>query len=219
MRFLSLLPYCLYITLLLVSTDSAAIYKPVNSFDLSKQLKYTKDPEKKAKIIESSNEKISSTDTKNLLTLVKLLYDPDAQVRRQATMVLIAIQPVSFTTNHSLIKALGSPNPEVRISAAWIIGSILKNRPEIIEDQSEIIQILLKSLEHSYEEVRRSATIALGNIKPTDSLTQQKLIELLNDPSDVVRVAAKWAYRQINPPVREVNSTLQKLKCANLFSP
>ena len=148
---------------------------------------------------------VSSMGTKGLLALVRYLYDPELQVKKQAVESLINIRPTGQEFNQAIIQALKDPDPEVRIATNWVVDSLLIDDPKII-------QALLESVNHSNFEVRRSAIHALGQYKITNSLITEKLNNALTDPHEAVKVAAKWAIKQIQS--KKSNSLI---KCAAVF--
>ncbi len=180
---------CLNLMLFFITSNVNANTNPYLDPQQYPNLQHT-DPAQRSIAVKYFATTILSTDTSNLLKLVKFLYDPDTQVKRQVVTSLSHIKPTNSQVIQSLIKALDDPDPEVRIAANWVVDSIFIDDPEVI-------QILLKSLEHTHLEVRRSAAHALGSIKPTDLLVRNQLIQATEDSSDKVQVAAKWAIKQI----------------------
>lgn len=208
MKYLFILSICCLNLTLLIFTSEVKANKIPNKHQFP-NLEHP-DPEKKVLEINNFARKVSSRDTNNLAILIGYLYDEEILVRKQVIFDLIRIQPADPHAQQLLIQALDASNIEARIAAAWIISAIP------IKNNSEIIQILLKSLEHNHIEVRRSAARALGSLQPKELIVRQKLIQALEDPSDEVRVAAKWAIKQINSFLQK-NNLWERLSCLSLF--
>jgi len=151
---------------------------------------------------------LQSLGTNAIPPLVKGLNDANAQMRRNAALVLLTLagayeeeQPSPEKVNirgamPALIKALADRDGDVRSWAAQALG-------EIGSDAKAAVSALVNLLKNSDEGSRNSSCIALGNIGPAARDALPTLKNALKDPSRDVRQFARRAIEQIEkrPPM------------------
>jgi HEAT repeat protein len=149
--------------------------------------------------------------------IIRMLSDPDENVRRMAAWALggnkdtRAVEP--------LIRALSEPDRDVRMSAAWALGEIRDKRAVeslqrstydidsgvqvaawsalwAIDKRQQAVAPLIRALPDPDWVVRWHAASALGEIK--DRRAVEPLIRALSDPDEYVRSHAAWALGEIN---------------------
>ncbi|MDR4494272.1 MAG: HEAT repeat domain-containing protein [Nitrospirales bacterium] len=103
--------------------------------------------------------------------LVKLLHDPQAEIRRTAALSLGKISdPTSVT---GLIESLADQDEEVRQWSAWALGNLGDHLSQ------EAIVALVQSLADPSEQVKQTAALALGRTPASEDVLQV-LEEALN---------------------------------------
>ena len=156
-----------------------------------------RDPHTRARALQLFAAAMHSQDTKKLKKIVQFLYDPSSIVKQEAVNLLNHIRPVDSIIHQQIMQAMDDSDPEVRIAANWIADSNLIQDPNVI-------QILLKSLEHPHPEVRRSAAHALGSMQSKNKTVRTKLALASQDPSAIVQVAARWAIKKMDSPCKRL---------------
>lgn len=116
--------------------------------------------------------------------LVRLLNDPQADVRRTAAVALGRLGRSEATA--PLVERLRDPDPAVRRHSAWALG----NLGEAVLDQAGIP--LVKLLNDRSESVKRAAAQALGTIGATQVMVEI-LAETMMRPDVETRRAAVQA--------------------------
>jgi HEAT repeat protein len=137
------------------------------------------------------------TGTEAVPALVRALKDPDAQMRRNADLVVFELawgydsKPMDMRKAiPALIQATEDEDGTVRAWAASALG-------EIGPDAKAAVPALIKLVGDRDEGCRNDACIALGDIGPAAKDALPALREALNDPSKDVRQFAKRAIGKI----------------------
>lgn len=127
--------------------------------------------------------------------LAGALKDPDVQMRRNATFVLMFLPYVDWKGKRSvdlraaipsLISATKDTDKEVRMGATNVLG-------EIGPDAKEAVPAITRLLKDSEPGQRCASAIALGQIGAAAKTALPALRETLNDPEDSVRGSSKRA--------------------------
>ena len=99
--------------------------------------------------------------------------------------------PPQLSTN--LLKAVDDESPKVRIEAIYAFGAIAQASPE--PPTAEIVEALIKALDHYDPAIRHAAARVSGRLKATG--TGAALINAVNDSQQPVRFAAMRALGDI----------------------
>lgn len=125
-------------------------------------------------------------------TILPLLEDPDAVVRREAVKTLAETGKGDARASEALMEALADPDPSVVAAAAVALGGIGGR-----SDQEG--QALAKLLYAHRQEVRASAAYGLGLMGLEGSPYAQQLADLMaNDSRAVVRIQAARAHYRVS---------------------
>jgi HEAT repeat protein len=137
--------------------------------------------------------------------LLEALRNPDAEVRRQATIALGYLGQIG--TGRQIARALGArvkdESPEVRSGAANALGTLGPNAQEAIPG-------LIEALQDSDPETRSSAALALGLIRLSLDLVVPALIKALEDHDVHARSYAAIALGRIGPGAKDAVPALIK---------
>jgi HEAT repeat protein len=170
-------------------------------------------------------------------SLLKVLADPDAEVRRQVATSLGRLGKASDEVVEALLKALADPDAYVRRQVASGLGQLGKASDEVVEAllkaladpdaevpwqattslgrlgkaSDEIVEILLKALADPDVEVRRQATTSLGQLDKASDEVVQALLEALADPDVEVRTQAATSLGQLGKASDEIVPILLEL--------
>jgi len=147
---------------------------------------------------EEIEDKLRQLGKESVPALVQALNDPDAQMRRNVELVMIALAgPYDAKTQvdirealPALIKATADSDTVVRAWAAHAIAEIGPNA-------KDAVPALVKLLKDSDEGPRNTSCIALGRIGPAAKDALPALRKALNDPSKDVRRFAEIAIQKI----------------------
>ncbi len=149
--------------------------------------------------------------------LVRLLKDPDSDVRAAAASTLGQVQAKERAPE--LVKLLKHPDADVRQAAASALGELQakEQAPELVrllkDPDADVRRAaasalgepqakgqapeLVKLLKHPDTDVRRAAASALGQMQAKEQAPE--LVKLLKDPYPGVRQAAASALGQMGP--------------------
>jgi HEAT repeat protein len=173
-----------------------------------------------------------------------LLVDLDPQLRVEAFHTL---KGLDVDPRPSLKKALGHPDPAIRIPTASLMTSLnveidlaepvllagLKEKDEALRMQAAhslslrglqadvVLPIFISGLKHELASVRQQAAEAIARYGPKARQAEPVLVKALDDADDGVRVRALTALRAVADPrnLVPVMLNLLKGKDANLHGP
>jgi HEAT repeat protein len=130
-----------------------------------------------------------------LESLVVLMHNASASVeaRWNAARTIGKIGPDALPAVPELIAELDNPEDTIREHAAEAIGDIGPVAAELG------VPALRRVLNDRYVKVRRDAVRSLGYIGPAAREAVDEILPLLNDPEELVRVAAREALQKIVP--------------------
>ena len=164
-------------------------------------------------------------------TLVTLVADPDDTVRREAARAIMKIQPGPKVTIPLTKKLLSDADPAVRMRILLTMAALGKPVvPGLIEalqddeaakyaclvlaeigpDAADAVPALIQRLQvEKRPEVRQQIVMAFAAIG--SPLAVPTLIDELNDPQAITRLAAAFALGRIGPPAtKEAEAALSK---------
>jgi HEAT repeat protein len=130
--------------------------------------------------------------SRDVAGLVETLDSGGARDRRAAANALITIPDPRAVD--SLIRALRSPDPLLRVNAALALGELQGPRPEY----AGIREPLVEALQDESPPVRAMAASALGRRKDADSVPA--LARLLDDGDALVRKTTAAVLRDFDDP-------------------
>lgn len=130
-----------------------------------------------------------------LESLVVLMHDASASVeaRWNAARTIGKIGPDARPAVPDLIAELDNPEDTIREHAAEAIGDIGPVAAELG------VPALRRVLNDHYVKVRRDAVRSLGYIGPAAREAVEEILPLLDDPEEMVRLAAREALQKIAP--------------------
>ncbi|MEE8444866.1 MAG: HEAT repeat domain-containing protein [Alphaproteobacteria bacterium] len=119
------------------------------------------------------------------------LEDSSPRVRAYALLALVNSQADLPDGAPALLTAmLADRDEEIRVSAAWALGSLDEAAPTAIRD-------LISALDDDIADVRQQAAWALGRIGEPAAESVPALAEAIDDPDSGVRASAVWAIGQM----------------------
>ncbi|MFO0821890.1 MAG: HEAT repeat domain-containing protein [Gemmataceae bacterium] len=145
-------------------------------------------------------------------TLAKLLpAEKDAGVRDQLTDVLIAMGPGAKPAVSALL-AIAQDTSTLAERRGRILAALMIAAP----DSKELAKALLKTADEGDTLVRVMVTGLLASLDPMPPEALTKLVQLANDRTTAVRVAALRSLAAAGPKAKPVKADLEKIAAGNI---